>query len=130
MGVPGWGLVLARMHGGIAQHKDWFNIASPGLQHMVDFHPATQEFEPTIQGVLDIVGDLNLDAEAEEPVALLDYLALLDDIRKHDRAYFIDADPLISDFEYDQLVNQAIALENQISKYPTIKVFRNGKPQR
>lgn len=58
-----------------------------------------------------------------------DYLALLDDIRKHDRAYFIDADPLISDFEYDQLVNQAIALEKDHPEWvsPTSPTQRVGE---
>ena len=40
-----------------------------------------------------------------------EYLSLLNEIRKHDRAYFLDANPLISDYEYDQLINQAIEIE-------------------
>lgn len=40
-----------------------------------------------------------------------DYLALLEEIRKHDRAYFLYACPLISDYEYDLLLKQLEAIE-------------------
>lgn len=39
------------------------------------------------------------------------YLQLLEKIRKHDKAYFVDARPLISDYEYDLLVKKAQAME-------------------
>lgn len=39
------------------------------------------------------------------------YLELLEEIAKHDRAYFCEAKPLISDYEYDQLVKQVEAIE-------------------
>lgn len=48
-----------------------------------------------------------------------DYLALLEKIRKHDRAYYIDANPIISDFEYDQLIEQAISIEKKHPKWVT-----------
>lgn len=40
-----------------------------------------------------------------------DYLALLEEIRKHDKAYFVEARPLISDYEYDLLLKQLEEIE-------------------
>lgn len=42
-----------------------------------------------------------------------DYLALCEQIWAHNRAYYIDAKPVISDFAYDQLLKQVEALEKQ-----------------
>ncbi|NGX60442.1 MAG: DNA ligase [Chlamydiae bacterium] len=39
------------------------------------------------------------------------YLELIKEIRKHDRAYFVEAHPIISDYEYDQLVKQLEEIE-------------------
>lgn len=41
------------------------------------------------------------------------YEELLEEIRKHDRHYFEEAKPLISDYAYDQLVKQAEAIEKE-----------------
>ena len=46
-----------------------------------------------------------------------EYLALLEEIRKHDRAYFVDAKPIISDFDYDQLVKSVEAIEGAHSSW-------------
>ncbi len=40
-----------------------------------------------------------------------DYLALIDEIRMHDRAYYRDAKPIIADFDYDQLLKKLEKLE-------------------
>lgn len=40
-----------------------------------------------------------------------DYLRLIEEINKHFRAYFVEAKPLISDYEYDQLIKQLEAIE-------------------
>jgi DNA ligase (NAD+) len=40
-----------------------------------------------------------------------DYLALVDDLTEHDRRYYVDANPTISDLEYDQLNQRLRAIE-------------------
>ncbi|NGX45762.1 MAG: DNA ligase [Chlamydiae bacterium] len=40
-----------------------------------------------------------------------DYLKLIESIRAHDRHYYIDARPLISDYDYDQLIKQLEEME-------------------
>lgn len=40
-----------------------------------------------------------------------DYLKLIETIRTHDRHYYIDARPLISDYDYDQLIKQLEEME-------------------
>jgi len=42
-----------------------------------------------------------------------DYLALVDDLTEHDRRYYVEADPAISDVEYDKLNKQLLELEKQ-----------------
>ena len=34
------------------------------------------------------------------------YQQLIEEIQEHDRRYYLDAQPIISDYEYDQLVKQ------------------------
>jgi DNA ligase (NAD+) len=41
-----------------------------------------------------------------------DYLELAAEITEHDRRYYVDADPTISDVEYDQLVKRLRAIED------------------
>ncbi|CAN5611116.1 NAD-dependent DNA ligase LigA [soil metagenome] len=40
-----------------------------------------------------------------------DYLALVDELTEHDRRYYVEADPAISDLEYDKLNKQLLELE-------------------
>ncbi|HEX2685102.1 MAG TPA: NAD-dependent DNA ligase LigA [Kofleriaceae bacterium] len=40
-----------------------------------------------------------------------DYLALVDELTEHDRRYYVEANPTISDAEYDQLTRQLRAIE-------------------
>ena len=40
-----------------------------------------------------------------------EYLSLVKEVQKHDRLYFVDAKPIISDFEYDQLVKTIEKIE-------------------
>ena len=35
-----------------------------------------------------------------------DYLALVDELTEHDRRYYVDANPTISDVEYDRLLHK------------------------
>jgi DNA ligase (NAD+) len=42
-----------------------------------------------------------------------DYLALVDELTEHDRRYYVDSDPTISDVEYDQLHKKLVALEHE-----------------
>ncbi len=42
-----------------------------------------------------------------------EYRKLCQEIWEHNRRYFIDNDPLISDYEFDQLMNQVIAIEKE-----------------
>jgi len=51
---------------------------------------------------------------------------LTDEIRSHDRAYYVDANPKISDLEYDRLVQELISLEEQ---YPHL-IKSNSPTQR
>lgn len=56
-----------------------------------------------------------------------DYEALLEEIRKHDRYYFEEARPLISDYEYDLLVKKVEAIEKAHPEWvsqesPTLRV--------
>src|SRR5688572_3447804 len=39
------------------------------------------------------------------------YLALVDSVNEHDRRYHVDAEPTISDLEYDQLARQLREIE-------------------
>src|SRR5579863_10555071 len=41
-----------------------------------------------------------------------DYLALVDEVSEHDRRYYVEAEPTISDVEYDRLLVQLRALES------------------
>src|SRR5579862_8653089 len=40
-----------------------------------------------------------------------DYLALVDELTEHDRRYYVEADPAISDVEYDKLLVRLRTLE-------------------
>jgi DNA ligase (NAD+) len=40
-----------------------------------------------------------------------DYLALVDELTEHDRRYYVEATPTISDYEYDQLMTRLRAIE-------------------
>ena len=42
-----------------------------------------------------------------------EYLALVDEVTEHDRRYYVDANPTISDLEYDNLHKQLEALERK-----------------
>ena len=46
-----------------------------------------------------------------------DYLALVDKLTEHDRRYYVEADPAISDVEYDELNKKLLELENQHSDW-------------
>ena len=39
------------------------------------------------------------------------YLKLVDELTEHDRRYYVDANPTISDLEYDKLAKQLVAIE-------------------
>jgi len=39
------------------------------------------------------------------------YLRLVDELTEHDRRYYVDANPTISDLEYDKLAKQLVAIE-------------------
>lgn len=41
------------------------------------------------------------------------YLNLIAEIRRHDKAYYLDANPIISDYDYDQLIKQLEEIEKQ-----------------
>ncbi len=41
----------------------------------------------------------------------LAYLALVDELLEHDRRYYVDANPTISDVEYDKLARELVAIE-------------------
>ncbi|MES2345561.1 MAG: NAD-dependent DNA ligase LigA [Chlamydiota bacterium] len=47
------------------------------------------------------------------------YLALIKEIEKHDRLYFVECQPIISDYQYDQLTKELEAIEK---KHPEWKV--------
>src|SRR5947208_9905762 len=53
-------------------------------------------------------------AQAEAPHA-----ELVEEIRKHDHAYYVEAKPLISDFDYDRLYRELLDLEKQFSQLAT-----------
>ncbi|MEM9411843.1 MAG: NAD-dependent DNA ligase LigA, partial [Planctomycetota bacterium] len=57
-------------------------------------------------------------AEAESQIQKLS-----DEIRGHDRAYYVDANPTISDLQYDRLINELKGLE---AKFPTL--IRDDSP--
>jgi DNA ligase (NAD+) len=42
-----------------------------------------------------------------------DYLTLVDEVSEHDRRYYVDANPTISDLEYDRLYRRLVELEAQ-----------------
>lgn len=46
-------------------------------------------------------------------ISKIDYLELIEEVRKHDHAYFVKARPLISDYDYDQLVNRLKDIEKE-----------------
>lgn len=46
-------------------------------------------------------------------ISKFDYLELIEEVRKHDHAYFVKARPLISDYDYDQLVNRLKDIEKE-----------------
>jgi DNA ligase (NAD+) len=58
-----------------------------------------------------------------------DYLKLIEEVRKHDHAYFAKAQPIISDYEYDQLVEQLKAIEKEHPEWvlPTSPTQRVGE---
>ena len=45
------------------------------------------------------------------PAQRKDYLALVDELTEHDRRYYVDAEPSISDVEYDKLSNRLREVE-------------------
>src|SRR5262245_47931007 len=44
---------------------------------------------------------------------------LAEEIRKHDHAYYVEAKPLVSDFEYDKLYRELLDLEKQFPELAT-----------
>ncbi|MDN3505709.1 MAG: NAD-dependent DNA ligase LigA [Simkaniaceae bacterium] len=57
------------------------------------------------------------------------YEELIEEIHKHDRAYYLDASPIIPDYEYDQLVKQLEAIEKDHPEWisPTSPTQRVGE---
>lgn len=53
---------------------------------------------------------------------------LCDEIETHDTAYYANANPLISDYEYDQLVTQAAAIRKKLGISDTSKVGDDRAP--
>lgn len=58
-----------------------------------------------------------------------DYLQLIEEVRKHDHAYFAKAQPIISDYEYDQLALRLKAIEKEHPEWilPTSPTQRVGE---
>lgn len=58
-----------------------------------------------------------------------DYEKLVDEIRKHDRLYFVESRPTISDYEYDQLYKKLQKIEHDHPEWiiPTSPTQRVGK---
>lgn len=61
-----------------------------------------------------------------------DYKEILDEIQKHDRLYFVEHNPLISDYEYDQLVKLAESIEKMHPEWaskttPTRRIQTDAK---
>lgn len=52
-------------------------------------------------------------------VSKKEYIKLIKEIKKHDRLYFSKAQPVISDYEYDQLVKRAEAIEKEHPQWIT-----------
>src|ERR1700690_2892504 len=44
---------------------------------------------------------------------------LVEEIRRHDRAYYVDAKPVISDLEYDRLYHELLGLEKEFPELAT-----------
>ena len=44
---------------------------------------------------------------------------LVEEIRRHDHAYYVEAKPAISDFAYDQLYHELLELEKQFPELAT-----------
>src|SRR5213078_199645 len=44
---------------------------------------------------------------------------LVEEIRRHDHAYYVEAKPVISDFEYDKLYRELLDLEKQFPELAT-----------
>ena len=44
---------------------------------------------------------------------------LVEEIRRHDHAYYVEAKPAISDFAYDQLYHELLDLEKQFPELAT-----------
>ena len=57
------------------------------------------------------------------------YLDLIEEVRKHDRLYFVECKPVISDYQYDQLVKQLEAIEREHPDWvlPSSPTQRVGK---
>jgi DNA ligase (NAD+) len=51
-----------------------------------------------------LFGNLTAPAPARSVASEPDYLALVDELTEHDRRYYVDANPTISDVEYDKLM--------------------------
>jgi DNA ligase (NAD+) len=47
------------------------------------------------------------------------HAGLVEQIRRHDRAYYVEAKPVISDFDYDQLYSELLSLEKQFPELAT-----------
>ena len=44
---------------------------------------------------------------------------LAEEIRRHDHAYYVEAEPKVSDFEYDRLYQELLDLEKQFPELVT-----------
>ena len=47
------------------------------------------------------------------------HAALAEEIRRHDHAYYVEAQPVISDFDYDRLYRELIELEREFPDLAT-----------
>lgn len=58
-----------------------------------------------------------------------EYFDLIEEIRKHDRSYFVEAKPIISDYDYDQLIKKLEAIERSHPQWisPTSPTQRVGE---
>ena len=58
-----------------------------------------------------------------------EYKEIIQEIRKHDRAYYVDAKPIISDYDYDRLIKELEAIEKEHPDWvdPTSPTQRVGE---